>query len=31
LLHKGALVVTTQAGDVFTLDPAHPERTSASG
>ncbi|MFL5997491.1 MAG: protein kinase domain-containing protein [Streptomyces sp.] len=31
LLHKGALVVTTPAGDVFTLDPAHPERTSASG
>ncbi|MEU0942034.1 serine/threonine-protein kinase [Streptomyces canus] len=31
LLNKGALVVTTLAGDVFTLDPAHPERTSASG
>ena len=31
LLDKGALVVTTPAGDVFTLDPAHPERTSASG
>lgn len=31
LLNKGALVVTTPAGDVFTLDPAHPERTSASG
>ncbi|MFJ6388841.1 protein kinase [Streptomyces sp. NPDC091972] len=31
LLNKGALVVTTPSGDVFTLDPAHPERTSASG
>ncbi|MFJ9152761.1 PQQ-binding-like beta-propeller repeat protein [Streptomyces sp. NPDC102270] len=31
LLNKGALVVTTPAGDIFTLDPAHPERTSASG
>ncbi|QUC61427.1 serine/threonine-protein kinase [Streptomyces sp. A2-16] len=31
LLDKGALVVTTPSGDVFTLDPAHPERTSASG
>ncbi|MEX1655914.1 PQQ-binding-like beta-propeller repeat protein [Streptomyces pseudovenezuelae] len=31
LLNKGALVVPTLAGDVFTLDPAHPERTSASG
>ncbi|MFF7758823.1 protein kinase domain-containing protein [Streptomyces griseorubiginosus] len=26
LLNKGALVVTTQSGDVLTLDPAHPER-----
>ncbi|MFE3031089.1 serine/threonine-protein kinase [Streptomyces canus] len=31
LLNRGALVVTTPAGDVFTLDPAHPERTAASG
>nr|WSZ17779.1 PQQ-binding-like beta-propeller repeat protein [Streptomyces canus] len=31
LLNQGALVVTTPSGDVFTLDPAHPERTSASG
>ncbi|MEU1479076.1 protein kinase [Streptomyces sp. NPDC005760] len=31
LLNKGALVVPTLSGDVFTLDPAHPERTSASG
>lgn len=31
LLHKGALVVTTPSGDMFTVDPAHPERTSASG
>nr|WP_239157962.1 serine/threonine-protein kinase [Streptomyces sp. SID13726] len=31
LLHKGALVVTTPAGDVFTLDPAHPDRKSVSG
>ncbi|MDH6610582.1 outer membrane protein assembly factor BamB/predicted Ser/Thr protein kinase [Streptomyces sp. SAI-208] len=31
LLDKGALIVTTPSGDVFTLDPAHPERTSASG
>ncbi|TCR22047.1 serine/threonine-protein kinase [Streptomyces sp. BK205] len=31
LLNKGALIVTTPAGDVFTLDPAHPERTAASG
>jgi len=31
LLNEGALIVTTPAGDVFTLDPAHPDRTSASG
>ncbi|MFG2457444.1 PQQ-binding-like beta-propeller repeat protein [Streptomyces sp. NPDC048523] len=31
LLNNGALVVTTPSGDIFTLDPAHPERTSASG
>ncbi|WAZ21218.1 serine/threonine-protein kinase [Streptomyces cinnabarinus] len=26
LLHQGALVVPTPAGDIFTLDPAHPDR-----
>ncbi|MFI0541229.1 PQQ-binding-like beta-propeller repeat protein [Streptomyces sp. WSLK1-3] len=31
LPNKGALVVTMPSGDVFTLDPAHPERTSVSG
>jgi outer membrane protein assembly factor BamB len=31
LLDKGALIVTTPAGDVFTLDPAHPDRTAVSG
>ncbi|MDT9701005.1 protein kinase domain-containing protein [Streptomyces sp. P17] len=31
LLHKGALVVPTPAGDIFTLDPAHPDRKPVSG
>ncbi|MFC5220355.1 serine/threonine-protein kinase [Streptomyces coerulescens] len=31
LLHKGALIVATPDGDVFTLDPAHPDRTPVSG
>ncbi|MET7477853.1 protein kinase [Streptomyces sp. NPDC005648] len=31
LLYGGALVVSTPDGTVFSLDPAHPERTSASG
>ncbi|GHH01768.1 protein kinase domain-containing protein [Streptomyces lanatus] len=31
LLHKGALVVATPDGDVFTLDPAHPDRKPVSG
>ncbi|WP_432195356.1 hypothetical protein [Streptomyces sp. bgisy027] len=31
LLHKGALVVVTPDGDVFTLDPAHPDRKPVSG
>ncbi|ELS52664.1 serine/threonine-protein kinase [Streptomyces viridochromogenes] len=31
LLHNGALVVATADGDVFTLDPAHPDRKPATG
>jgi outer membrane protein assembly factor BamB len=31
LLHKGALVVATADGDIFTLDPAHPDRKPVSG
>ncbi|MFF4499343.1 protein kinase [Streptomyces sp. NPDC001401] len=31
LLYGGALVVSTPDGTVFSLDPAHPERKSASG
>ncbi|CCK30651.1 serine/threonine protein kinase [Streptomyces davaonensis JCM 4913] len=31
LLHQGALVVPTPAGDIFTLDPAHPDRKPVSG
>lgn len=31
LLHKGALVVATSEGDLFTLDPAHPDRKPVSG
>nr|WP_206439570.1 serine/threonine-protein kinase [Streptomyces scabichelini] len=31
LLRKGALVVTTGDGDIFTLDPAHPDRKPVSG
>ncbi|TXS45209.1 serine/threonine protein kinase [Streptomyces sp. uw30] len=31
LLHKGALVVATSEGDLFTLDPAHPDRGPVSG
>lgn len=31
LLHEGALVVVTPEGDVFTLDPAHPDRKPVSG
>jgi hypothetical protein len=31
LLQEGALVVTIPNGTVFSLDPAHPERKSASG
>ncbi|WP_406255468.1 protein kinase domain-containing protein [Streptomyces chartreusis] len=31
LLHRGALVVATPDGDVFTLDPAHPDRKPVSG
>ncbi|MEV0169610.1 serine/threonine-protein kinase [Streptomyces sp. NPDC050803] len=31
LLHRGALVVATPAGDVFSLDPAHPDRKPVSG
>ena len=31
LLHAGALVVSTADGDVFTLDPAHPDRKPVSG
>ncbi|MGW6793834.1 protein kinase domain-containing protein [Streptomyces chartreusis] len=31
LLHKGALVVATSEGDLFTLDPAHPDREPVSG
>ncbi|MFI9765655.1 protein kinase [Streptomyces sp. NPDC052415] len=31
LLHRGALVVATPAGDVFTLDPAHPGRKPVPG
>ncbi|MFI9758296.1 PQQ-binding-like beta-propeller repeat protein [Streptomyces sp. NPDC051963] len=31
LLHKGALVVSTPDGDIFTLDPAHPDRKPVSG
>ncbi|MFJ4279677.1 protein kinase [Streptomyces massasporeus] len=30
-LHGGALVVATAEGDVFTLDPAHPDRKPVSG
>ncbi|MEV3972734.1 protein kinase [Streptomyces sp. NPDC050698] len=30
-LHEGALVVATADGDVFTLDPAHPDRKPVSG
>ncbi|MFG3722389.1 PQQ-binding-like beta-propeller repeat protein [Streptomyces massasporeus] len=31
LLHEGALVVATEDGDLFTLDPAHPDRKPVSG
>ncbi|MEU3935494.1 protein kinase [Streptomyces sp. NPDC029044] len=31
LLHAGALVVATTDGDVFTLDPAHPDRKPVPG
>ncbi|MBD0837132.1 protein kinase domain-containing protein [Streptomyces sp. TRM68416] len=31
LLHQGALVVATPEGDIFTLDPAHPDRKPVSG
>ncbi|MFI7409866.1 protein kinase [Streptomyces sp. NPDC049627] len=31
LLHHGALVVATQDGDIFTVDPAHPDRKPVSG
>ncbi len=31
LLHRGAVVVTTPDGDIFTLDPAHPDRKPVSG
>ncbi|MFE9646639.1 hypothetical protein ACFYO0_21500 [Streptomyces sp. NPDC006365] len=31
LLQEGALLVTIPDGTVFSLDPAHPERKSASG
>ncbi|MFD5847637.1 protein kinase domain-containing protein [Streptomyces chartreusis] len=31
LLHKGTLVVATSEGDLFTLDPAHPDRKPVSG
>ncbi|MEU1848871.1 serine/threonine-protein kinase [Streptomyces sp. NPDC019990] len=31
LLHEGVLVVATEDGDVFTLDPAHPERKPVPG
>ncbi|MER5944111.1 serine/threonine-protein kinase [Streptomyces sp. NPDC001928] len=31
LLHKGALIVATEDGDLFTLDPAHPDRKPVSG
>ncbi|MGI5198737.1 serine/threonine-protein kinase [Streptomyces sp. CA-288835] len=31
LLHKGTLVVTTGDGDIFALDPAHPNRKPVSG
>jgi serine/threonine protein kinase/outer membrane protein assembly factor BamB len=30
-VHRGALVVTTPDGTLFTVDPAHPERKPASG
>jgi outer membrane protein assembly factor BamB len=31
LVNEGALVVATADGGVFSIDPAHPDRTSASG
>ncbi|MFG1666536.1 protein kinase [Streptomyces sp. Y7] len=31
LLHKGAVIVATEDGDIFTLDPAHPDRKPVSG
>ncbi|MFE5817902.1 protein kinase [Streptomyces sp. NPDC056479] len=31
LSHKGALVVATSEGDIFTLDPAHPDRKPVPG
>ncbi|WP_225652986.1 protein kinase domain-containing protein [Streptomyces pseudogriseolus] len=31
LLHDGALVVSTSEGDLFSLDPAHPDREPVSG
>ncbi|MEU2283955.1 serine/threonine-protein kinase [Streptomyces sp. NPDC013178] len=31
LLHEGAVVVATEEGDIFTFDPAHPDRKPVSG
>ncbi|MFJ8633580.1 PQQ-binding-like beta-propeller repeat protein [Streptomyces sp. NPDC093568] len=31
LLHEGALIAATPDGDIFTLDPAHPDRKPVSG